>query len=264
MKTEADLQRRFGGIARLYGEHALARLAAAHVCIIGIGGVGSWAAEALARSAVGHITLIDLDHVAESNVNRQIHALEGEFGRAKVSVMAERIMAINPECVVTEIDDFITAENLVTLLPKCDAVLDAIDNVRAKAALINHCRRISLPIVTTGGAGGRVDPTRIQVADLSRTVEDPLASRVRARLRKEYGFTREAKKKFGVDCVFSVEPIVLSESPACDLDEADSGRQDPGGPKGLNCAGYGSAVTVTASFGLVAAAQVLQGLLRGA
>ncbi len=256
MKTEADIQRRFGGVARLYGEEALAHLSAAHVCVIGIGGVGSWAAEALARSAVGRITLIDLDHVSESNVNRQIHALEGEFGRAKVTVMAERILAINPQCQVTAIDDFITAENVAELLPQCDAVLDAIDNVRAKAALINHCRRIGLPVVTTGGAGGRSDPTRIQVADLSRTVQDPLASRVRARLRKEYGFTREPKKKFGVDCVFSVEPIVLPERPACDLDEV--------GLVGLNCAGYGSTVTVTASFGLVAAARVLERLMRAA
>lgn len=264
MKTEADIQRRFGGVARLYGETALARLAGSHVCVIGIGGVGSWAAEALARSAVGRITLIDLDHVSESNVNRQIHALEGEFGRAKVKVMAERILAINPQCQVTEIDDFISAENVATLLPECDAVLDAIDNVRAKAALINHCRRIGLLVVTTGGAGGRVDPTRIQVADLSRTVQDPLASRLRARLRKEYGFTREPKKKFGVDCVFSVEPIFLPESPACDIDEPGSSPVGPGGPIGLNCAGYGSTVTVTATFGLVAAARVLQGLLRAA
>ena len=259
-KTETDIRRRFGGVARLYGEEALARLSAAHVCVIGIGGVGSWAAEALARSAVGRITLIDLDHVSESNVNRQIHALEGEFGRAKVTVMAERIRAINRECIVTEVDDFISAENVATLLPECDAVLDAIDNVRAKAALINHCRQIGLAIVTTGGAGGRVDPTRIQVADLSHTIHDPLAASLRARLRKEYGFTREAKKKFGVECVFSTEPIVLPESPACDSDEP--GSQDA--PMGLNCAGYGSMVTVTASFGLIAAARVLQGLMHGA
>jgi len=258
MKTEADIQRRFGGVARLYGEEALARLSAAHVCVIGIGGVGSWAAEALARSGVGRITLIDLDHVSESNVNRQIHALDGEFGRAKVNVMAERIRAINRECAVAEIDEFISAENVATLLPECDAVLDAIDNVRAKAALIAHCRRIGLAIVTTGGAGGRSDPTRIQVDDLSRTVQDPLASRLRARLRKEYGFTREAKKKFGVECVFSSEPIVLPGKPSCDIDEP--GSQD--GPMGLNCAGYGSTVTVTASFGLFAAARLLQGLMR--
>ena len=251
----AGSARRFGGVARLYGEAALARLGDAHVCVIGIGGVGSWAAEALARSAVGRITLIDLDHVALSNVNRQIQALDGEFGRAKVSAMAERILKINPRCVVSEIDDFISAENVATLLPPCDAVLDAIDNVRAKAALIAHCKRAGLPIVTTGGAGGRTDPTRIQVADLSRTIQDALASKVRARLRKEYGFARDAKKKFGVDCVFSVETVMrpASTGPACALDER--------GPQGLNCAGYGSAVTVTACFGLVAAARVLERLI---
>lgn len=246
-----DFARRFGGIARLYGEQALSRLAAAHVCVIGIGGVGSWAAEALARSAVGRITLIDLDHVAESNVNRQIHAQEGTFGRAKVEVMAERILAINPQCAVATIDDFITVDNVAGLLPACDVVLDAIDDVRAKAALIAHCRRTATTIVTTGGAGGRTDPTRIQVADLARTVGDPLASKLRARLRREYGFAREAGKKFGVDCVFSVEPVARPRDPGC----------EPAAPQGLNCAGYGSAMTVTAGFGLVAAARVLERLL---
>jgi tRNA threonylcarbamoyladenosine dehydratase len=258
MPADIDAARRFGGVARLYGEAALARLSAAHVCVIGIGGVGTWAAEALARSAVGRITLIDLDHVAESNTNRQIHALEGEFGRAKVTAMAARILAINPRCQVTEIEDFVSAENVATLLPSCDAVLDAIDNVRAKAALIAHCKRSGVLVVTTGGAGGRRDPTRIQVADLSRTIQDALASKVRARLRKEYGFSREAKKKFGVDCVFSVEPVArpVSPGPACDLDERDIG------PQGLNCAGYGSSVTVTACFGMAAAARVLDGILK--
>jgi len=253
--AEMDAERRFGGVVRLYGGGALARLSAAHVCVVGIGGVGSWAAEALARSAVGRITLIDLDHVAESNTNRQIHALDGEFGRAKVSAMAARILAINPQCRVTEIEDFVTAENVAVLLPPCDAVLDAIDNVRAKAALIAHCRRVGVPVVTTGGAGGRRDPTRIQVADLARTEQDALASKLRSRLRREYGFPRESKNGFDVDCVFSTEPIVRppDDGPACELDER--------GLQGLNCAGYGSAVTVTACFGLTAAARVLERLL---
>ncbi len=251
MTATAELSdRRFGGVARLYGEEGAQRIAASHVCVIGIGGVGSWAAEALARSAVGAITLIDLDHVSLSNTNRQIHALEGEFGRAKVLAMAERILAINPDCRVQTIEDFISAENLASLLPTCDCVLDAIDNVRAKAALIAHCRSLGVAVVTTGGAGGRRDPTRITVTDLARTVQDPLASKVRAKLRKEYAFPREPKKKFGVDCVFSVEPIQLPQNATCELDTR--------GPQGLNCAGYGSAVTVTASFGLFAAARVLE------
>ena len=256
-----DFERRFGGIARLYGAPALAKFAAAHVCVVGIGGVGSWAAEALARSAVGRITLIDLDHLAESNTNRQIHALDGEFGKAKVQAMAQRIQAINPACVVNGIEEFVSEENVAALLPPCDAVLDAIDNVRAQAALIARCRAAGIAIVTTGAAGGRRDPTRIQVADLALTLQDALASRLRARLRKEYGFTREPKRKFGVECVFSAEPVIRPEidRPACDVDEAPG---DDHGPQGLNCAGYGSAVTVTASFGLTAAARVLEGLMR--
>jgi len=259
--TEIDFERRFGGIARLYGDAALARFSGKHVCIVGIGGVGSWAAEALARSAVGRITLIDLDHVAESNVNRQIHALEGEFGKAKVQAMAQRIRAINPACGITEIEDFVTEENIAQILPVCDAVLDAIDNVRAKAALIAYCRNQGTVIVTTGGAGGRCDPTRIQVADLARTTQDALASKLRARLRKKYGFTRDPKKKFGVECVFSDEPISRPNNSELSC-AADEEPNEAVALQGLNCAGYGSAVTVTAVFGLVAAARVLDRLIR--
>ena len=269
---EIDFGRRFGGIARLYGAAGLERLAAAHVCVIGIGGVGSWAAEALARSAVGRITLIDLDHVAESNTNRQIHAQDGTYGKAKVLAMAERIRAINPACVVSGIEDFVTAENVALLLPQSgqsvqsgqsgvfDCVFDAIDNVRAKAALIAHCRTLGIAVVTTGGAGGRRDPSRVRIADLAHTVQDALASRLRARLRKEYGFPRDLKKKFGIDCVYSEEPIMWPESdgPACEIDEAPG---DIHGPQGLNCAGYGSSVAVTATFGMVAAARVLDRLV---
>lgn len=261
MQAEMDFERRFGGIARLYGEQALARFAASHVCVIGIGGVGSWAAEALARSAVGRITLVDLDHVAESNTNRQIHALDGEFGKAKVQAMAERIRAINPGCAVTGIEEFVSAENVASLLPPCDAVLDAIDDVRAKAALIAHCRAAGVMIVTTAGAGGRRDPTRVQLADLALTHQDPLAASLRARLRKQYAYTRDPKQKFGVDCVFSDEPIVrpADAAPACDV----GGAPGTAAPQGLNCAGYGSAVTVTACFGLAAAACVLDRLIGG-
>ncbi len=246
--------RRFGGIDRLYGHGSLARLAAAHVCVIGIGGVGSWAAEALARSGVGRLTLIDLDHVAESNVNRQVHALEGTLGQAKVLAMGERIAAINPSCTLVCVEEFVTADNVATLLPACDAVLDCIDDVKAKAALIAHCRRGRRAVVTTGGAGGRTDPTRIRVEDLSRTTQDALASKLRARLRKDYGFTRDPKKKFGVPCVFSDEQIRRPATMACDVDEK--------GLHGLNCAGYGSSVAVTAGFGLAAAAHCL-GILLG-
>ena len=254
IEFEVDLGRRFGGLSRLYGEAGARRIAASHVCVVGVGGVGSWAAEALARSAVGAITLIDLDHIAESNTNRQIHALDGEYGRAKVQAMASRILAINPRCRVGSIEDFVSADNVATLLPSCDLLLDAIDDVGAKAALLAHCRHERISVVTTGGAGGRRDPTRIAVADLSRTTHDPLASKLRARLRRDYGFSRDPKSEFGIACVFSTEPIARPQESglACELDEA--------GLHGLNCAGYGSAVTVTASFGLVAAARALDRL----
>ena len=253
MSDPTDYARRFGGMTRLHGPVA-ARLRTAHVVVIGIGGVGSWAAEALARSGLGRITLIDLDHVAESNINRQVQALDATLGQAKVLAMSTRIAQINPDCAVGCVEEFVTPENAATLLPPCDAVIDAIDQVRAKAALIAHCRRNRIALVTTGGAGGRSDPTQVRVDDLSRTVQDPLASKVRASLRKEYGFPREPKKKFGVECVYSLEQLQRPQAAACDVDAAAL--------HGLNCAGYGSSVCVTAAFGLAAAARVLALILR--
>ncbi len=255
---DPELQRRFGGIDRLYGAEALSRLTQAHACVIGIGGVGSWAVEALARSGVGQLTLIDLDHIAESNINRQIHALDSTLGAAKVLAMQERIAQINPACVVNVVEDFIDADNVATLLPACDAIIDAIDNVRAKAALLAHCRRHKQFVITTGGAGGRTDPTRVEVTDLSRTLQDVLASKVRAKLRKDYGFPREPKKKFGIDCVFSQEPIRQPRrTTATEFCEAPVD-----GAAGLACAGYGSSVAVTASFGFAAAARTIDHLLK--
>ncbi len=254
MTSSPDYQRRFGGIERLYGSGALARAAKAHMVVVGIGGVGSWAVEALARSGIGRLTLVDLDHVAESNINRQVHALESNFGVAKVAAMRERVAAINPDCVVVAVEEFVDDDNVAVLIPPCDAVIDAIDQVRAKAALIAHCKRAGIRIVTTGGAGGRLDPTRIEVIDLARTTQDALASRVRARLRKEFGFSRDPKTKFDVDCVFSPEQI-RRPAAACDTDE------DFDAAAGLACAGYGSSVAVTASFGFAAAARVLAGIL---
>lgn len=242
--------RRFGGIARLYGEQALARLATAHIGVIGIGGVGSWAAEALARSGIGRLTLIDLDHVAESNLNRQIHAVESTLGQAKVLAMKDRIAMINPACEVTTIEEFVAPDNVADILPGCDAVVDAIDQVRAKAALIVHCRRLGIPLVTTGGAGGKSDPAMIRVDDLARTTQDPLAAKLRAALRRDYGFPRKGAR-FGVDCVYSLEPVRRPEAAACDVDEGNEGLH------GLNCAGYGSSVCVTAGFGFAAASRVL-------
>lgn len=255
---DIDFDRRFGGIARLYGNAALARFRAAHVCVIGVGGVGSWVVEALARSAIGHITMIDLDNLAESNINRQIHALTDTLGQAKVTALAQRIAQINPYCVVTEIEDFLTADNLDEMIGSrhYDYIIDAIDNVRAKTALIAYCRKHQLKLVTIGGAGGQVDPTKIAILDLCRTEQEPLLAKVRKRLRAEHGFPRGTRNKFGIDAVFSTEPLRLPESEeACAVD-----GDEQAGFTGLNCAGFGSAMVVTASFGLVAAAHVLRQL----
>lgn len=255
MPPEFDAERRFGGVRRLYGSAALERFRNAHVGVVGIGGVGSWAAEALARSAIGQITLIDLDMVAESNVNRQIHALGEAFGRAKTDAMAERLLDINPACRIHQIEDFVSPENFGQILGEgFDYLIDAIDQVRTKAAMIAGCAARRIPIITAGGAGGQTDPSRIEIADLSRTIQDPLLSKVRALLRKEYGFTRESGKKFGVPAVFSSEPVRYPEAGAsCAPTDA---------PSGLNCAGYGSSVCVTACFGLFAASAALGHLAK--
>ena len=248
-----DPERRFGSVARVYGADALRSFQDAHVAVVGIGGVGSWAAEALARSGVGQITLIDLDMVAESNVNRQVHALGGEFGKAKVSAMAERIRAINPQCKVHEIEDFVTPDNIeVTLAGSVQHVIDATDQVRTKAAMIAWATCRGLPLITAGGAGGQIDATRIQLTDLACTIQDPLLARVRSLLRRDYGFPRQAKRKFGVPAVFSTEPL---RPPPRTADCAA-----PRTTSGLSCAGFGSAVCVTASFGFLAAGEVLRQL----
>lgn len=253
-----DLERRFGGIGRLYGPHALPRFARAHIAVVGIGGVGTWVVEALARSGIGRLTLVDLDMIAESNVNRQLHALDGAFGMAKVSAMSARVRAINPACTVHEIEDFITSENCDAFLDASfDAVIDAADDNRAKVALIVGCRRRGIPIVTAGAAGGRTDPCAVRVDDLARTTQDALLSRVRARLRKEYNFPRAPEKKFGVTAVYSLEPMhrpLDTEGLAC----------APAPGAALACAGYGSSVCVTAPFGFAAAGHVLRELARQA
>ncbi|GAB3627361.1 UBA/ThiF-type NAD/FAD-binding protein [Pandoraea terrae] len=255
-----DTARRFGGIARLYGEPGLAILQGAHVAVIGIGGVGSWVAEALARSAVGKLTLIDLDNVAESNTNRQIHALDGNYGKAKVTAMAERIAAINPACEVSLIEDFVEADNLDAMLGRgYDWIVDAIDSVRVKTALIAWCVKNRTRLITVGGAGGQLDPTRIRIDDLARTIQDPLLSKVRAQLRKQHGFPRGPKARFNVPAVYSDEPLIYPEQ-ACVLPEAGEAPAPAAAPQGLNCAGFGSTMCVTAAFGMAAGAHVLRQL----
>lgn len=257
------MARRFGGIARLYGADGLARLQSSHICVIGVGGVGSWAAEALARHAVGTITLIDLDNVAESNVNRQLHALNGAFGKAKVAAMRERIHSINPFAVVNEIEDFVTNENVNAMLDRhYDGVIDCIDDARAKMAIAAFCKNNNLPFVTTGGAGGRLDPTRIKQADLSLVTGDRLLAKVRNGLRRDYDFpkgqdasVKTAKRKstlFGIHAIYSDEHVIQPDR-SCSTDDA--------AVTGLNCAGYGSSVCVTASFGFAATAALLVQLI---
>lgn len=246
-------EQRFGGIGRLYTSEGLAKLRQAHICVIGIGGVGSWAVEALARSGIGKITLIDMDDICVTNINRQIHAMSGTIAQLKTEAMKERVERINPECTVEIIDDFLTPENMTEYLNRgYDYVIDAIDSVRTKAALIAYCKRNKIKLITTGGAGGQTDPTQIQITDLSKTIQDPLASKVRSLLRKEYHFSQNPKRKFGIDCVFSTQPLIFPKmSEGCEVSAT------------MNCAnGFGAVTMVTATFGFFAVSRVIDKLLK--
>lgn len=249
---DIDLQRRFGGLERLYGVVGAAQIREAHVAVVGIGGVGSWAAEALARSGVGEITLIDLDHVAESNINRQIHALADTVGMAKVQAMRERIGKINPRCIVHGIEDFVEPGNWPALLPSgVDAVIDACDAVKAKQAMAQWSREAGTLFISVGAAGGKRLAHLVDIDDLARTTHDPLLAQLRYRLRKFHGAPREGKA-IGVPCVFSREAVAPPDA-SCDIE----------GDGTLNCHGYGSVVSVTASFGQCAAGWVLDQVARG-
>lgn len=252
----SDGTERFGGIARLVSAEGLARLRAAHVCIVGIGGVGSWTVEALARSGIGALTLVDLDEVCVTNINRQIHALDGTVGRAKVEVMAERVRLINPECRVTVVADFFTEANAARLLsPEFSYLVDAIDAVANKCRLLALCRERKLPVIACGAAGGRLDATAVRVADLADVTHDRLLAEVRKRLRKEHGFP-PVGEPLGVPCVFSPETPVEPELPVCGEEGQKSGP-----PPRLNCEwGYGSATFVTGTFGFAAAGWVVREL----
>jgi tRNA A37 threonylcarbamoyladenosine dehydratase len=256
----SDFDQRFGGIGRLFAAEGLARLRASHVCVVGIGGVGSWAVEALARSGIGELTLVDLDEICVSNVNRQLHALDGEIGRPKVEVMARRVQAINPGCVVRPISAFFTESNAKDLLAqRFDYLLDAIDSSTKKAHLIALCRELGIPVLTTGAAGGRRSPTAIRVADLSQSSHDRLLRETRTKLRVRHGFPR-GDKPLKVDCVFSTEPQVYPGKAGTVCAE-----REPGADLRLNCnTGYGTASFVTGTFGLVAAAHIVQKLVEPA
>jgi tRNA A37 threonylcarbamoyladenosine dehydratase len=262
MTQDQQFDDRFGGTQRLYGVSATDILRNAHVCIVGIGGVGSWVAEGLARTALGKITLIDLDDICVTNTNRQIHALQNTVGEAKVAEMAKRIKLINPNCEVATVEDFVTPENTAELLHKgFDYVVDATDSIKAKAAMIAHCKRNKIPIITIGGAGGQIDPTQITVADLTKTIQDPLASKLRSELRRFYNFSTNTKRRFAVDCVYSTEQL---RYPQPDGSVCMKKTLNDGSAK-LDCNnGFGASVAVTATFGFVASARVIDKLLSKA
>lgn len=248
--------RRFVGIQRLYGQQAYQKILQCHICIIGIGGVGSWVVESLARSAVGELTLIDLDHIAESNINRQIHALNNTLGQAKIHAMNNRVTQINPECKTHLIDDHISLDNLESLLqPDYNFIIDCIDQFRVKAALIHYCKSSKKKILTIGGAGGRIDPTRIKVADLSRSEGDPLLAKIRKQLRTRHGFPRNTHRRFDIPCVYSTEQLRYPT----DDQEVSKQKSACTNLSGLNCAnGFGSLSAVTTSFAMAASAYVLK------
>ena len=248
-----EIDRRFGALARLYGASGAQRIRAAHGVVVGIGGVGSWAAEALARSGVGRLTLIDLDHVAESNINRQVHAIEMTLGQAKVLAMRDRILSFNPACQVNCIEEFVELGNWPALLPTdADAVIDACDQVRAKTAMAAWARQSGTLFISVGAAGGKRHAHLVDIDDLAQTTHDPLLAQLRYRLRKEHG-APAAGKKIGITCVFSREAV---QAPDASCAVASDGT--------LNCHGYGSVVSVTATFGQCAAGWVLDRISGGA
>ena len=251
---DADLERRFGGLRRLYGDAGYRRVRAASIAVVGVGGVGSWAAEALARSGVASLTLVDLDHVSESNINRQVQALSSTLGMAKVEALERRIADIHPQCRVHAVDAFVDANNWPALLGPApvDAVIDACDQASAKLVIAAWALATGTPLVCVGAAGGRRAAERVEVADLARVAHDPLLASLRQRLRKLAATSRDSDP-IGVTCVFSREPVA---APAT----GDAGRTD----SSLNCHGYGSSVAVTATFGMVAAARALELTMRRA
>lgn len=260
--TAKDRLYRFGGIARLYGLPALELFGKSHVAIIGIGGVGSWAAEALARSGIGAISLFDLDDICVSNVNRQVHALNSSVGQMKVESMSLRLKDINPSIKVDAVHTFITPKNLEQHISKnFDYVFDATDSVSAKTALIAYCSRNKIRLICSGGAGGQIDPTQIQIADLNRTIQDPLLAKVRNNLRRLHGFSRNPKRKYRIDCVFSTEQLRYQQADGsvCQQRPSDSG------PVKLDCAsGFGSITHLTGTFAFIGVSQILKKLALSA
>jgi tRNA threonylcarbamoyladenosine dehydratase len=250
---------RFSGIQRLFGSKGQERLRQAHVCVIGLGGVGSWAVEALARSGIGALTLVDLDDVCVSNVNRQLHALDGELGKPKVEVLARRVQAINPSCAVHPVQAFFLKSNAHDILQvPFDYVLDAIDSPARKCLLIALCRERAIPVITTGASAGRRDPTAVEVVDLAFSTHDRLLQEVRKKLRTRHGFPR-GDRPFGVECVVSREPVVYPSKDGSVCTAAPTEAAD----LRLDCeSGFGTAAFVTGTFGLVAASRIVRSIAR--
>ena len=241
-----EYERRFAGVAKIYGEDSFNHYEQSHVMVIGIGGVGSWAVEALARTGLGELTLVDMDVIAASNINRQLPAMTTTLGHEKIEVMAERCRAINPRIKINLIDDYLTPDNIQDVLANTpDLILDCIDDVKAKFALMLHCRFNKIPLIVSGGAGGKLDPLKIRVADLSKTEQDPMLAKLRTQLRSK-GICKKPKEKFGITCVYSIDNP-FSSAEVCPS-------------AGLRCGGYGSAVVVTSSFAMVAVSEVLKKL----
>lgn len=255
-----DYLQRFSGLGRIYGTPALENLQQASFCIVGVGGVGSWAAEAAARSGIGHITLIDHDDIEISNTNRQIHTLQNTMGQSKADTLASRLLQINPECQCHAVDDLVTRANLEQFrFSQFDYVIDAIDHVQQKMSLVHHLRRNKVRLVSTGGAGGLTDPSKIEINDLTRTFNDPLLAKVRSKLRHQLGYSRNPKRRFGIDCVFSTQQPLYPAANGC-VSYAKPGTENQ---TTLDCAtGLGSFVGVTACFGFTAVAHAINRYLR--
>ena len=258
--SEEVPDQRFGGVSRVYGQASLTNFQQLHIVVAGLGGVGSWAVEALARTGIGKLTLIDLDDVCVTNINRQLPATDDTIGQLKSEVLAQRVKSINPNCEVRVIDDYLLPENFEEYLTGADAVLDAIDSVNTKAALVAWCKRRKLRLVVCGGAGGQIDTGMIRVGDLAKAKQDPLLAKVRSQLRRDYGFSKNPKRKWGVDCVYSEEqlryPIISGEQ------EGEVTLQKPGsGTMRMDCSsGFGAAMVVTCSFAMQATATLLKRL----
>ena len=251
---------RLAGIARLYGDVGLSFFQQSHVAVVGIGGVGAWVVEALARTGIGELTLIDLDEICASNINRQVHALTETVGQSKTAVMAARILSINPACQVNVINEFVSYDNLESCMShNYDYVVDAIDSAAIKAAILNWCKRQKVAVICIGGAGGKINPAEIKITDLNRTKNDPLLASVRSQLRAYHGFSRNKKRYYSIDCVYSTEQSRFPDG------KGSTTYEKPGEAFGMDCTnGFGAATHITACFAFHATARILDKLLKRA